>query len=129
LLAVPIIDNFSGTNGGGLYGWSNTINNTTIANNTADHGTHDIGGGHFTSQGGNLIGMDRDRFFINGVKGDRVGTATQRLQPIFNLTVDTLVDEMDSNFSAGDLSLREALFLLSPVARLILQAISGARSH
>lgn len=117
VIGSMIVDNISGTNGGGIYAaifnQTTTIKNTTIARNTSSLGTHDVGG-TFTSLGGNRIGLDGNPAFVNGVKGDSVGTANARLQPLLNLTVDTLVDELDNNFGAGDLSLREALTLLSP---------------
>ncbi|MGI0485866.1 Ig-like domain-containing protein [Pantanalinema rosaneae CENA516] len=114
-----ILDNHALYSSGGIYIGTNgnaTVRNTTIAGNTTNAGNSDIRGfiGGFTSQGGNVIGVgDGQDVFKNGVKGDRVGTTTNPLTPLFNLTVDTLVDEMDNNFSAGDLSLREALALLS----------------
>jgi CSLREA domain-containing protein len=115
VIGSTIVDNYSGTNGGGigtaLYNKTTFIQNSTIARNTAAHGTHDLEGS-YTSQGGNRIGMG-DRALIARSSSDRIGTATARLQPLFNLTVDTLVDELDNNFGAGDLSLREALSLIS----------------
>ncbi|MBF2025602.1 MAG: cadherin-like domain-containing protein [Oscillatoriales cyanobacterium C42_A2020_001] len=117
VIGSTIVDNYSGTNGGGIYAAllnrTTTIKNTTIARNTASLGTHDVDGS-FTSLGGNQLGLGGNPAFVNGVKGDLVGTANARLQPLLNLTVDTLVDELDTNFGAGDLSLREALTLLSP---------------
>ncbi len=115
VIGSTIVDNYSGTYGGGigtaLYNTTTVIKNTTIARNTAASDTHDVYGS-FTSQGGNRIGMG-DRAWFARTNSDRIGTANDRLQPLFNLTVDILVDESDNNFSAGDLSLREALSLIS----------------
>ncbi|MBD2075840.1 hypothetical protein H6F86_18470 [Phormidium sp. FACHB-592] len=115
VIGSTIIDNYSGTNGDGvdtaLFNRTTTIKNTTIARNTASDSTHDVNGS-FTSQGGNRIGMG-DQALIVRVSSDRIGTTNARLQPLSNLTVDTLVDESDNNFGAGDLSLREALSLIS----------------
>lgn len=111
-----LIDNFASTNGGGIYNGSFAVavKNTTIARNTAGLGTHDVSEA-FTSLGYNLIGDGTGSSgFTNGVNGDRVGTNSNRIEPLFDLTVDILTDEFDNNFGPGDLSLREAIFAISP---------------
>ena len=90
------------------------IQNTTIARNIAELGTHDLSGGYI-SFGGNLIGDSTGGWgFRDGINGDQVGDSANPLPPILNLTVDTLSDEFYHNFSLGELSLREAISLISP---------------
>jgi hypothetical protein len=113
-----LIDNFAATNGGGIYNSGGNkaiaVKNSTIARNTAGYGTKDVSGA-FTSFGYNLIGDGTGSSgFTNGVNGDRVGTSSNRIEPLFDLTVDILTDEFDNNFGPGDLSLREAIFAISP---------------
>jgi CSLREA domain-containing protein len=54
----------------------------------------------------------------NGVDGPRIDIGAYERQSLLglNLVVDTLVDESDGNYSAGDLSLREAIGLANESA-------------
>ncbi len=112
-----LVDNTATTNGGGIYsapgfGVSTILSHTTIARNTTGLNTPDIAGSNVTSLGGNRIGVNTVTN-LRAQTGDFFGTVTNPVQPLFNLRVDTLVDEMDNNFAAGDLSLREALAIIS----------------
>lgn len=62
-----------------------TVNNSIVANNTVTGSNPDVGfaiiAGSFTSAGNNLIGIDDNGYFINGVNGDKVGSTATPLNP------------------------------------------------
>ncbi len=90
-----IVDNTAATHGGGIYSPDSMfpdhvnplIQNTTIARNVAELGTHDVSGSYL-SLGGNSIGDSTGGWgFMDGINGDQVGISAIPLPPLFSLTI------------------------------------------
>src|SRR5262249_6979571 len=84
ILNSTIAKNSAGVFGGGIFGGTANIKNTIVAANNANSSQPDLAG-FFVSLGNNLIGDgnggNNATGFIDGIKGDLVGTPGAHLDP------------------------------------------------